>query len=366
MAGFAAAAIAVIVLPLSAARIYQQRHMRAFLREYVDAPREIVPVQAIEADGGEGSGRRTLLQMSDLWAGGDPAQDVRTQYIAATFSPASCAAVRLPVTFRYRAGQERHDFSLDAVLTLLERDRPTQVFVPVYDIEGVSRFTGIEVPRGFEACVNQVARVRDLRTMPILLNLTLTPRWDTAPLYQKLDGWEPAGPAPSLRVYALPETSTVARMTLEQSLTSSRLAWKTAVVDGDPPGPLSIAGTPRGPQWPALQFATRQRTPDDRFVVEGEVVRGGIRVGLISGDKWTGDGSVRIASAGRFAASLAPAALGAYGVLIENSLDDSWFMRHAPSGVVQFAGRFHVFNDVRIFKAGWVRRTEADDGHDQD
>jgi hypothetical protein len=55
-----------------------------------------------------------------------------------------------------------------------------------------------------------------------------------------------------------------------------------------------------------------------------------------------------------------------YGVLFENSLDDSWFMRHAPSVMVQFAGRFQVFNDVRIFKAGWVRNAEADNGHNQD
>jgi hypothetical protein len=53
-------------------------------------------------------------------------------------------------------------------------------------------------------------------------------------------------------------------------------------------------------------------------------------------------------------------------VLFENSLDDSWFLRHAPAAIARFAGRFHVFNDVRISKAGWVSRGDANNGHDQD
>jgi hypothetical protein len=208
--------------------------------------------------------------------------------------------------------------------------------------------------------------VRDLRTIPMLLNLTLAPGWETGPLYQMLADWEPAGPPPSLRVYALPEASAVARTTLRQEVVPPPLAWRTAIVQGSPPGRWSVAGTPPGARWPALEFATRLRTPDDRFVLEGEVMRGGIRLGLVRGDTWTEDGSLRIASIGRFAAALTPPDRGAYGVLIENSLDDSWFLRHAPSGLAQLAGRFHLFNDVRIFRAGWVRRTEADDAHDQD
>jgi hypothetical protein len=40
--------------------------------------------------------------------------------------------------------------------------------------------------------------------------------------------------------------------------------------------------------------------------------------------------------------------------LFVNGLDDSWWLRHAPSPLVQLAGRFHAFNDVRIATAGWI------------
>ena len=359
---FAAVAIGIVVLPISAARLYQQRHVRGVLRGYVDAARDSVPVQAVKAD----ERGRTRLEMPTLWADRDPRESIGTQYIAATLAPASCPAVRLPITFRYAAVDEWHDFSLDMIVTLLREDPPTQVFFPAYAVAGETEFTGIEVPRGFEGCVREVTRVRDLQTMPMLLNLTLAPRWETGPLYQTLAGWEPSAPAPALRVYALPAALAVARSTIQAEATPSPLSWRTAIVQGDPPGDWSLTGTPRGPDWPALQFAPQARTPDDRFVLEGEVKRGGFRVGLVSGGVWTGDGSLEIAEAGRFAAVLAPGGPGAYGVQFDNSLDDSWFLRHAPSALAQLAGRFHAFNDVRIVKAGWVRRGDVDNAHDQD
>jgi hypothetical protein len=360
MAAFAMAAVGIVVLPIAAARLYQQRHVRNLLQEYVAAAREPVATETIDDRG------RTLLQASTLWADRNPEQKIGTRYVAATFSPATCPAVRLPITFRYDAGEPWHDFSLDLTLALQPGDPPTDVFFPAYYVDGASRFAGIDVPRGFEACVQEVSRVRDLRTNPMLLNLTLVPHWDTGPLYQRLDGWEPDGPVPAVRTYALPETLPVARTTLRAAAVPPPLSWRTAIVQGDPAGTWSVSGTPPGPRWPALAFAAQARTPDDRFVLEGEVKRGGIRVGLIRGDAWTDAGSLRIASAGRFAAVLSPDAAGAYGVLFENSIDDSWFLRHAPSAIARLAGRFHRFNDVRISKAGWVSRGRANDGHEQD
>ena len=227
---------------------------------------------------------RTLLQTSTLWADRNPQQKIGTQYIAAAFSPATCPAVRLPVTFRYAAGDAWHDFSLDVTLTLLRGDPPNRVFFPAYYVDGASRFSGIDVPRGFEACVQDLSRVRDLRTNPMLLNLTLVPHWDAGPLYQRLADWEPGGPVPALQTYALPDALPLARTTLQQAVVPSPLSWRTAIVQGDPAGTWTVTGTPPGPRWPALQFAPQARTPDDRFVLEGEVKRGVIRVGLIRGD----------------------------------------------------------------------------------
>jgi hypothetical protein len=157
-----------------------------------------------------------------------------------------------------------------------------------------------------------------------------------------------------LRVYALPQRLPVARATLHEELTPPSVLWRTPIIQGEPPGSWRITGTPPGPQWPAIEFSPQERTPDDRFVLEGEVEHGGISVGLVRGETWAEDGSLTIAAAGRFVAVLAPPAAGSYGVLFANRLDDSWFLRHVPPSLAQLAGRLHAFNDVRIARAGWI------------
>jgi hypothetical protein len=127
-------------------------------------------------------------------------------------------------------------------------------------------------------------------------------------------------------------------------------------VRGAPTSGVHIEGTPPTAVWPLFEFAAEARTPDDRFVIEGEVVHGGITVGLVHNHSWTADGNLTVTKPGPFIAVLAPTARGEYGVLCENGLYGSWFLRNAPKPIVAFAGRLHDFNDVRISKAGWVQR----------
>jgi hypothetical protein len=348
MATFGAIAFAIVAVPLAGARLYQQRHLRTFLRTYVEAPRERLPVEPVDA------GDRRLLRTSTLWTDRDPQREIETQYIVAVFS-AECPAARLPVTFRYDAARDSADYSLDTILTFERHGPPVEVFFPAYYVKGESWFDGVEVPRGFEQCVQEVTRVNNLDSLPLLLNLTLSAGWERTPLYQRLAAWErPTSPFP--RVDARPLRLPVPRATLDEHLTPPAVLWRTPIVQGNPAGPWSITGTPKGPEWPVLEFAAQTRTADDRFVLEGEVLRGGFTVGLVSGERWMADGTVTIASPGRFAIVLAPPEPGAYGVLLANSLNDSWLLRHAPAPIVQLAGWVQRFNDVRIAKAGWVQR----------
>ncbi len=90
-------------------------------------------------------------------------------------------------------------------------------------------------------------------------------------------------------------------------------------------------------------------------MIEGEVVRGGITVGLVRRSpvdigRQPDDRDDRAGSS----PCCRRASTGEYGVLLENGLFDSWFLRHAPLSLLQLAGRFHDFNDVRITKAGWI------------
>jgi hypothetical protein len=347
VAAFAVVALALVPLPLFVARWYQQRHLRTFLGGYVDAPRDPVLADAVE------SGDRMLLRTSNLWRDSDPQHSVNTQYIVARFSPTQCPAVRLPVTFRYVRFNEEADLSLETTITFLPPS-PVDFFFPAYRVRDKFTFEGIELARGFEPCVQEIARVRSLEPLPMLVNLNLTPGWREATLYQRLAAWELPNRAPVPSLYTLPSALTVTRRSLASEV-QPPLLWKTPIVRDSSPAEWSITGTPQGPEWPALEFGAQARTPDDRFVVEGEVIRGGITVGLVRDHQWTEDGHLSIAKEGPFVAVLAPSAPGDYGVLWATGLSSSWFLRNAPARLVRMAARFHDFNDVRISKAGWTR-----------
>jgi len=347
MAIFAGISLAVVVLPLAAARLYQQQHLRRFLRAYVGAPRDRLPIEAT------GSGARTLLQAPALWGDTGSSAGVRTQYVNVRVSPAACPAVRLPLTFRYVSVDRDTDFSYDRTIDFLP-SLPVDLFFPAYRQDGAFTFAGIETAPGFERCVEAIERVRNVERFPLLISLTLTPGWEQSPLYQRLAAWElPERTAfPSLQT--LPPALTVKGRTLYKEAPPPPVLWRTAIVRDEAGSGWTVRGTPPSPEWPLLEFAAERRRPDDRFVVEGEVVRGGITIGLVSDHRWTGDSHLTFTRPGRFFAVLAPSAEGDYGVLWENGLGRSWFLSNAPGPLIRLAARFRDFNDVRITKARWI------------
>jgi hypothetical protein len=337
---------------LLVARAYQQRHVRSMIEAYVEAPRETLSAEP------HVTGARVLMRLPMLWDRLDPARRVNEEYIVAEFSPRLCDAVRLPVTFRYDSPIDATDYSLDVSVALREHDRPTQIFFPAYATRDWSRFAGVELPVGFEACLQQVARVRDLRATPMLLNLDLTPDWNQRPLYHTISAWEAPSPAASeSRVVALPPTLVVARSTLISPTDPlPPVQVRARIVHDDPAGRWVVAGTPDGPRTPLLQLAPEARGPDDRFVVEGEVRRGGVTIGLLKGETWADDKNLTIDTPGKFSVVLAPREPASYGALVANAVDNSWIVRHGSRRVLRIAGLFRTFTDVRISKAGWASR----------
>jgi hypothetical protein len=55
--------------------------------------------------------------------------------------------------------------------------------MPVYE-----DFQGIELPETRPGCVEGIYRVRDTRSLPLMLEVVLAPGWQRSPLYQRLDG----------------------------------------------------------------------------------------------------------------------------------------------------------------------------------
>jgi hypothetical protein len=118
--------------------------------------------------------------------------EVRTTMIAADFEADRCGQRGLmEATFRYTESDPRFalDFSREMTVPLSAAGRaPTRVFFPAYAVNrggnGSSRFVGVDVPLGTEACV-RLWQVRDVAALPLVLSATLTSDWADK-LYQRL------------------------------------------------------------------------------------------------------------------------------------------------------------------------------------
>jgi hypothetical protein len=65
---------------------------------------------------------------------------------------------------------------------------PTRVFLPVYSVplgEGVYRFSGVELPAADAACAS-ISRARQIERLPLLLDVTLLPGWDSESPHQRV------------------------------------------------------------------------------------------------------------------------------------------------------------------------------------
>jgi hypothetical protein len=157
---------------LWAARLYQQVEVRTFLQQYIDAPKDDVPV-----DEATSANSLRFLRMA-------PQTDPETaDFLEVDVNGWRCAD-RSTVTFRYGVDMAtRKAFS--RMFRVDHRDTAhdvTRIFMPVYD-----RFQGIDFSDSRSGCVDGVYRLPDVK-QPLLLEVILTPGWQNAPLYQRLKG----------------------------------------------------------------------------------------------------------------------------------------------------------------------------------
>jgi len=181
-----AACAAAAAATLAVARVVQVPRARAFTTSYLDAPTTALHPTALAV----GSDRlRLLLDLFGPRAGKDDVQEV---LVRADFTPDRCtpSTPLVPVTFRYEDGDPRFGLnpSRDLDLELFGAGTATHAFLPVYaiwrDWTLMSRFVGVEMPRALADCV-QFSIVNDVRPMPLLLPVTVTPDW-TAKLYERV------------------------------------------------------------------------------------------------------------------------------------------------------------------------------------
>jgi hypothetical protein len=185
------ALLAVVGVAVVVARAVQVPRARALLASYAAAPLDPLSPTAIPLPDGQ---VRLAAEVfgSAAPVGKTETTRVQVSMIAADFEADRCGQHWLmDATFRYEESDPGFslDFSRRMTVPLSPASRaPTRVFFPAYAIDrgeiGSSRFVGVDVASGSEACV-RLWRVRDVEALPLVLPATLTSDWQDK-LYQRL------------------------------------------------------------------------------------------------------------------------------------------------------------------------------------
>ncbi|HVZ23107.1 MAG TPA: hypothetical protein VG871_18670 [Vicinamibacterales bacterium] len=320
----AAAAALVVLLPTAVLRAYQQRHVTSLFERYLDLHRTPLAIRRSITPAG------TFVAVDGVWNDRRPGQPVSVGYLVAAFGAEGCSAADVPLTVKYDAKASDNDYSYLSRVAITP-DGETLKFVPVYATEA-SRFAGFVMPSGYERCLKSVARIDDPGQVPVVLDLTLAPRWRTSTLYQRLSHWESDADAGTTtlrvvpgdlvealdsRVIAAPQADRIAPGIAVNSTTHS---WFT-------PEPLRVPESHR--LW--LQFPAQPLDGGSVLRVRGVLRRGGLRIGTTQNDRVID--SRAVTSPGAFTVLVGVPSAGAYGVRITDESAPEW--RREPASLLR-------------------------------
>ena len=180
------ALFACIVAAIAAGRGLQASRVRALFDEYAGAPTEPVSTSLERVDD-----LRVRLVPAVFEAAGFPARFEQGMLVL-MFRPHACAHSRVGLNVRYEAygtAGSALDFSRELTVPVASgAAMPTRVFLPVYSVplgEGVYRFSGVELPAADAACAS-ISRARQIERLPLLLDVTLLPGWDSESPHQRV------------------------------------------------------------------------------------------------------------------------------------------------------------------------------------
>lgn len=361
MAAFTIVSAAVVLGSLTTLRAYQTPHVRSMLREYLAAPRQRLDTEVTV------HGERVFVASPGLWTllpAETPSMPVRTRYLVAEFSPATCDAAQLPVTFRYWSDNRTGDFSRAMVLTLMSQGGPTRIFFPAYCDRSWSTFEGpsgscferIELPRGHAACLSALYRVTDLERCPLLLGITFAPAWEQAAAFQTIMAFERPEAAERHSFYTVPRELAVPRSALENGIASigSDITERAAIAAVTPDGGLRIRGRPEVPQSTLVRFRPRAVARHAMLIAEGELRTGGVSFDLVA----AGRRPVRapVAASGPFVVAVQAPEAGDFAVTIANDVVAWWpasRIGHRVGPLVEWIPGVTLWTDLVVKRIGW-------------
>ncbi|HVZ23108.1 MAG TPA: hypothetical protein VG871_18675 [Vicinamibacterales bacterium] len=350
---FAASAAAVIAGGLVALRAYQQPHVRALLETYAAAPRERLATQTIV------KGDTALIVSPELWADRlreEKTVSVSTQYLVAEFSDDACGAARLPVTLKYAWTMIANDFSREAVVALGRHTGPTRMFFPAF-YHGFTHFAGLELPREYAGCLTSLSRVADVRRFPILLDITFTPTWRQAALYQTIDLVESRDDGGEPGYFTTPRTLVVSAEALDRPapFAPADVVERASIVTRTPDGRWVIRGRPPLQTSYLLRFRAHQARRGDLFVAKGTTRTGSFLIGPLEGEQWSGN--VAVDRRGAFVVAVQPTEDGEYGVLLSADLKPHFPADHIGHRIgpwVEWIPGATLWIDIVLDRIGWA------------
>jgi hypothetical protein len=345
----AAAVVALTVVPLTVLRVYQQRHLVAFFDDYLQSPRKPSTLSWTPRAG------RTLVAVDGLWAGLSPGDPFGARYLVAEFGSDQCAAADLPVIVKYDATEDSADFSFVTRMPI-DSAGPTFGFVPAYSNGPWSRFAGFSLPQGYEACLKSVSVIEDTSRIPVLVELTLTPAWRSASLFQRL------AKAESERHLALVRTVPEDLVSPTDGSVSPVVALSS---DSVAPGVAVDAAHRRWFSTAPIRVVTPQQllvhfppqTVDAGLVLraQGVLRRGGLRIGTTQNERFVD--SRAITMPGPFTVLIGVPSPGVYAVRVTAEAAAAW--RQQQDSLLWHATRllapWTLADDFELRDVAWIR-----------
>jgi hypothetical protein len=209
-------------------------------------------------------------------------------------------------------------------------DAPTRLFFPVFSLgaryagpRGLA-FAGVEVPIAQRGCIVTVERFKEPDRFPLLLEVIMPPQWRDGRRYQTVRAFEMPDSHIQWTVHTQfnPETYLPGRRLLAAlSPMTAVPTFASRQIGRLEPGRLDVRGTADSAGAYLVTWPYSPRVRGSAFYVEGELLSGGLTVGVQRDEKWVAQ--VNIDEPGSFRAAVVMPNDGTYGPIIANHLTRS-------------------------------------------
>lgn len=296
--GFVVVAVSLLLVGPWMLREWQQARLVERFREI-----ERLSVRSV-LEGARVEGDRLFIPLRDGSAERAMApSDLISTYWSAEFESARCGLDMIDLRIQYSASDPFLDASHTTSLVISPRVR---YLFPTYSANHAGatdrplfrRLKGVSIDKAAAACLVDIGEVRPNATIPVLPSIALRENWEREPLYQRIGDQETE---PSLRrlprLVAVPEDDSITREAFQgmlKRLTPARIGDATFLSPSVKAqgGGFRVSDDKWQPYSYQVQLAERALPRETAFIAKGELIGGGITIGLLKDGAWHSQANV--------------------------------------------------------------------------